>query len=490
MKKVFNAGVAGHNAASNTERLKLAYISPLPPEKSGISDYSAELLPGLYHYYNIDVVVDQENVSDQWILDHCGIVDVQAFRENGNDYDRVLYHFGNSHFHKHMFDLLLEIPGIVVLHDFYLSGVINYMSTMNYQNHSFEEELFYSHGNIPFNRDGYDLITEYPSNKKVLDYAKGIIVHSENSVRLAKEWYGKLYGYDWSVIPLLRKPFTISDRNKSRRKLGIPENAVVIASFGHLNSTKLNIELLEAWQDSSISKNENCFLVFVGESSSEGYDTTIRSIIASSLFSDRIRITGWTDMETFGDYLSAADIGVQLRTLSRGETSAAVLDCMNYGLATIVNANGSMADISQEAVWMLPDKFDKTELMDTLETLYKDKERRKILGEKALRIIREKHTLKRCAEQYIQAIEAYYAKKPVRKEGLIELKFRVTEAERRAMESEAIAMETEARATEAERRASDALHHYHTATHSLSWKTTKPLRYIMKHIKSISGAKS
>ena len=30
--------------------------------------------------------------------------------------------------------------------------------------------------------------------------------------------------------------------------------------------------------------------------------------------------------------LAAADCAVQLRTLSRGESSASVLDCMNYGL--------------------------------------------------------------------------------------------------------------------------------------------------------------
>ncbi len=476
MEKKIITDISRQDTDSGNKRLKLAYISPLPPEKSGISDYSAELLPGLYHYYDIDVVVDQENISDQWILDHCSIVDVQTFRENGNSYDRVLYHFGNSHFHKHMFDLLLEIPGVVVLHDFYLSGVINYMSTMNYKNHSFEDELFYSHGNTPFNRDGYDLITEYPSNKKVLDYAKGIIVHSENSVRLAKEWYGKLYGYDWSVIPLLRKPFIINDRNKSRRKLDIPENAIVIASFGHLYSTKLNKELLEVWLDSSISKNENCFLIFVGEISSNNYSDTIQNLISSSTYSNRIKITGWIDLKTFRDYLSAADIGVQLRTLSRGETSGAVLDCMNYGLATIMNANGSMADIPKEAVWMLPDKFSKTELMDALESLYKDENRRKILGNKALNTIKKMHAPHNCANQYVQAIETYYAKKILRKEGLVELR--------------AKAAVTEAELTESKRRANDALHHYHMATHSLSWKITKPLRYLMKNIKSISGTKS
>src|SRR5690606_7336865 len=38
----------------------LAYISPLPPEQSGISDYSAELLPELARHYEIEVIVAQQ----------------------------------------------------------------------------------------------------------------------------------------------------------------------------------------------------------------------------------------------------------------------------------------------------------------------------------------------------------------------------------------------------------------------------------------------
>ena len=39
-------------------------------------------------------------------------------------YQRVLYHFGNSHFHAHMFNLLETIPGVIVLHDFFLSHIV------------------------------------------------------------------------------------------------------------------------------------------------------------------------------------------------------------------------------------------------------------------------------------------------------------------------------------------------------------------------------
>ena len=53
--------------------------------------------------------------------------------------------------------------------------------------------------------------------------------------------------------------------------------------------------------------------------------------------------------------MQAADLAVQLRALSRGETSAAVFDCLAYGVPTIVNANGSMVELPEGSVLMLPD---------------------------------------------------------------------------------------------------------------------------------------
>ena len=95
---------------------------------------------------------------------------------------------------------------------------------------------------------------------------------------------------------------------------------------------------------------------------------------------ENIRVTGWVDMDVFHQYLAAADIAVQLRTFSRGETSAAVFDCMNYGLTTIVNANGSMADLEDDAVWKLPDDFTDVQLIKALETLWKNAELRRTVG--------------------------------------------------------------------------------------------------------------
>ena len=66
--------------ASPKKLPRLAYFSPLPPEASGISDYSAELLPELVRYYEIDVILTQEKVSNPWIQKNCSIRNVAWFK--------------------------------------------------------------------------------------------------------------------------------------------------------------------------------------------------------------------------------------------------------------------------------------------------------------------------------------------------------------------------------------------------------------------------
>ena len=397
----------------STRRPKLAYVSPLPPERSGISDYSAELLPELARYYDIEVVVSQQTISDPWINANCPIRSVEWFQQNASNYDRVLYQFGNSPFHSHMFGLLRQHPGVVVLHDFFLSGVLAHEEIIGDMPGAWVDALYQSHGyqavQMRFSENETDKVKDkYPANLEVLQNALGMIVHSQYSKYLARQWYGEKASDSWIVIPHLRIPALKLDNLVDRRALNLKDDDFVVCSFGLLAPTKLNQRLLDAWLASSLSKNEHCKLVFVGENHGGDYGEELLKTIKKSGLEKRIYITGWADTTFFRHYLAAADVGVQLRTLSRGETSGTVLDCMNYGLPTIVNANGSMADLPRDAVWMLPDEFTDAELVDALETLWQDGERRKQLATRAREVILTQHDPGACANQYAQAIESMY----------------------------------------------------------------------------------
>jgi len=396
-----------------SRRPKLAYVSPLPPERSGISDYSAELLPELSRYYDIDVVVAQQTISDPWVNANCPVRTIEWFQKNASGYERVLYHFGNSIFHQHMFGLLKEVPGVIVLHDFFLSSIINYMDATGYQPDSWAKALYQSHGYAAVQQrfhasDTTEAVWIYPCNLDVIQRALGIVVHSENSRRLASRWYGGGAAGDWAVTPHLRVPEFCIDRAEARRLLNLGNDDFVVCSFGLLGPHKLNHRLLNAWLASILAKNANCVLVFVGENQGDKYGAEIVTTIRRSGLGARIRITGWADAASFRHYLAAADVGVQLRTLSRGETSGTVLDCMNYSLPTIVNANGSMADLPDDGVWKLPDEFVDAELVAALETLWRDPSRRQQLGARAREVILTRHAPRICADQYAEAIETMY----------------------------------------------------------------------------------
>ena len=57
-------------------RPRLAFVSPLPPERTGIADYSAELLPALARHYEIVLIVDQK--EGRYGSDRHGVADPRS----------------------------------------------------------------------------------------------------------------------------------------------------------------------------------------------------------------------------------------------------------------------------------------------------------------------------------------------------------------------------------------------------------------------------
>jgi glycosyltransferase involved in cell wall biosynthesis len=324
-----------------------------------------------------------------------------------------------------MFDLINQLPGVVVLHDFYLSGIQAHREVTGVSPNAWVDALYASHGYQAVlerftAKDTADVVWRYPANLPVLQTALGVIVHSAHSADLARHWYGPAAAKAWHVIPLLRVPSAAGGRAASRQRLGIPYDDLLVCSFGMLGRTKLNHRLLDAWLRSPLSGNRQAHLVFVGQNEGGEYGQALLRKIKDSKIRSPIHITGWADADLFRDHLAAADLAVQLRTLSRGETSGTVLDCMNHGVPTIVNALGSMADLDPDGVWLLPDEFTDEELAQALSALASDAHHREALGQKAHAIIRTRHAPELCAKHYVEAIEAVYAHQSSGMTGLLQ----------------------------------------------------------------------
>ena len=253
-----------------------------------------------------------------------------------------------------------------------------------------------------------DVMYSYPCNLPVLQQALGVIVHSEHSRILANNWYGEHASKNWQVMPMLQAPSSEISKENARRALGLDPDVFLVCSFGMLGPTKLSHRIFDSFILSSLMKDPFTRLIFVGEMDEGDYGQQILHNINQKKLHEKIQITGWTDDDVFRHYLAAADIAIQLRTMSRGETSATVLDCMNHGLPTVINAHGSLGELDPEAVWILQDVFEDDDLAEGMTTLWQDADLRRKLGRMAQTFIRTKHAPDACAVQYAEIIENIY----------------------------------------------------------------------------------
>jgi hypothetical protein len=145
-----------------------------------------------------------------------------------------------------MFDLIRDYSGVVVLHDFYLSGIMAHRDFQGLAPGTWPKTLYQSHGYPALkaydSKEGAELIWQYPASLSVIQEALGLIVHSAHSIDLGQHWYGGDFS-PWTVIPLLRTHPIAIDRGNSRQRLGLKDGDIVVCAFGHLGPSKLNDRL-------------------------------------------------------------------------------------------------------------------------------------------------------------------------------------------------------------------------------------------------------
>ncbi len=397
-------------------RPSLAFLSPLPPQQSGISDYSAELLPELSRYYDITLISDQEEIAPQWLSPLFPVRTVDWFERHGDLFDRILYHVGNSRFHSHMFGLLARHPGTVVLHDVFISGIIDGLGAAAGDPDALLRTAYRDHG-LPALRHEKSagraaVIEAYPCSLHVIQRAAGVIVHSGFARSILTTSYGDRVAPLLHQVPFMRLPLRLPKRDEARQRLGLAPDDHIVCSFGFLGPIKLNHRLLDAWLASSLSRSPRCRLIFVGSNNQGAYGDELLKKIELAQGPSIIAITGFTELDVYRDYLAAADVAVQLRVNSCGETSAAVYDCLAAGLPLVCNAHGSLAELPDESVIKLPDSFNDSRLQRTLEQLFSNPGQRNAYGRKGMDYLRQHHHPARVGADYFQTMERFAATTP------------------------------------------------------------------------------
>ena len=243
----------------------------------------------------------------------------------------------------------------------------------------------------------------YPCNLEVIDLAQGIIVHSEFARSLLQNWYGKRVYEESAVVPFPCPSAIACTAGSQSKKLESSKS--IVCSFGYLGPSKLNHSLFEAWVE---SVSDYSVLVFVGAEGEKEYCDVLKEKIHSSGYSEKVFFTGWVSEKDYLNWMEKATLSVQLRTNSRGETSASLFDCFSNGVPSIINRHGDMSSLPSTIALAVQDEFTKEELGVALKTLLDNTELREYYSENARIYIEENHRPEKCADKYFSTIEAFY----------------------------------------------------------------------------------
>jgi glycosyltransferase involved in cell wall biosynthesis len=389
--------------------MRVAYFSPLNPLRSGISDYSEELLPHLAAAgLEIDLYVDGFQPSNAAVTERFRWFDYRREPERLRAlpaYDVALYQMGNDHrYHAGLYEAALAHPGVVVLHDFALQNFFLGLARERGDWRVYLDEMEACHGAAAraeaeqtLRRGGTPSAAaaplSFPLNRRLANAAAGVLVHSEwGRERLARVAPG--VPVEHVNLPVVPEEAAAREPREAR---GRP---VEIASFGHVTTEKGIERTLAAL--AALGGGYDFRYTLVGQP--EGFDAA--GLVRSHGLADRVAVTGFVTLEEFKARIRATDIAVNLRERTVGETSASVCRIMAAGVPVLVSDVGWYAELPDDAVVKIDSGREAdSQLRAFLARLIADAPLRRRIGENARRHILAEHAVGRGAARYLHFLK-------------------------------------------------------------------------------------
>jgi glycosyltransferase involved in cell wall biosynthesis len=366
--------------------VKVAYFSPMPSERTGVADYSALLVPALENKLTLSVVR-------------------RGGRRPPRGTDVCLYHVGNNpDAHAWIVDALRRTPGVVVLHDFVLHHLVAGMTIGRRDGHGYLDAMEREHGvvgrllahgvldkRIPPLWESRP--EDFPLPWFVLEHAKGVVVHSRTVRDLVRA-----AGYE-GAVSVVPHPAWPLPRIDARRVAAGP----VVGCFGVVNSSKRIPELLRAFATVR-SKAPDATLLLVGPMS-PGFDLD-RRLQRLGLDEKGLVREDWVDEARLWSLMAGADVCVNLRHPTMGETSGSVIRSLSLGKPLVVSDVGWFSELPGEVALKIPvDETEVDALAASLELLVTRPDVRQAMGEAGVSLAAREHDLDLVAERYAAAVE-------------------------------------------------------------------------------------
>lgn len=319
-------------------RPKLAFVTPMPPVRSGVADYTAACLRELGRLADLEVFTNTsapcriEGVSSFWPMSSLPYI--------SRSFDRVVSVLGNSHYHLEIFRNLTRFGGACIQHDNRLLGFYSILLGRERAERVAQRELKRPLQTGELDRWLADeAVLEATFLGEVAEISKPLFLHSKRTGELLHERFGKRA----RILPFAvyrqwdEEEFSAGRKCEARRRLGIAPDEICIVSFGFVHQSKapkeciFALEMLRSW-------NIPAKLYFVGEVGRDLND--FRKLCREIGIENFVSFSSdYVGEDQYRAYLLAADLAIQLRTHLFGGLSGALLDCIAVGLPVVANTD-------------------------------------------------------------------------------------------------------------------------------------------------------
>ena len=406
---------------------ELVMFSPLPPRRSGIAAYTAELVAALGQRRRVLVVV--ERAADIVDLPGAEVTCQSGYAAAG--WLRALphvYQLGNNADHGFVYRACLRRPGVLVLHDPVLHHLVEELTLgagdqgrgPRAGQDAYAAVLRHCHGQAGVQVARLRELGVFsdaqryrmPLHGQVVDAALGVLVHSAHAaagvrgaapVRVVRH----------HVSPAVWRWDGVSQA-EARRRLGVPAEVPLLLSLGFATGPKqlpLVLRALARLRDAGQD-----FRYVIGGAADAALE--LPRLVEALGLASQVTLTGWLAEDAFFTWARAADLLVNLRFPVGGETSGTLARALGMGLPALVFDHGPAAEWPDDVVFKLPFAADPLPgLAAALAALLADRPGLAAQGHRAMQVARAVGAVALSAEAYLGAIRDWAGRGSARAAG-------------------------------------------------------------------------
>lgn len=339
----------------------VVHHTPLPPAHNGIADYAVRMMQALHPHLRQEVVRYTDNA-----LPVSGV----PFRRKADPFGINFYQIGNNWQHTDILKCALQTPGVVLLHDLQLYYLYESMGQsrekmqrlMALSNpHLSAKTLSAVFDKCPTAKLPYLLCNMLP---ELISRSRKIVVHSQFARNFIIRHLGKAAEAKIHVIPHFAIDAPPRNPAALRERYGYAPDTPLIVTSGFATRAK-GFDLVA--NAVAHLRRSGVPAVWLHAGDPEHGDLSLYELVKHYPdLSTGFVATGYLAEDALDDYIAIADVLINLRFPTVGESSGSLARALAAKTCVIVSDTGSYAEIPPSAVLHLPPDADGADLAAVL----------------------------------------------------------------------------------------------------------------------------